>query len=204
MARIIVSGFIINPRKANDIDATENLRARVIKRAQELFSPRKQLDKNRISAEPVGPSLLRSITNLQLADGVPANTQSQQRYRLARRAFLRHSFNRLDFLAVCSYWISLGLTLTGYEAQHHLYVFRMMSCLRILRLLGITSGTSVILRSLKKAAPLLVNVMVLIGFFWYVTGLFSPSFQDHMRLIDTLQAHFCNHWCPKLQKLFPT
>lgn len=132
-----------------------------------MFSPRGAVNKRPKSAEPQGPSLLRSITNLQLADGMPANTQAQQRFRLARRAFLRHSFNRLDLLAVCSYWISLSLALTGYEAQNHLYVFRMMSCLRILRLLGITSGTSVILRSLKKAAPLLVNVMVLIGFFWY-------------------------------------
>lgn len=137
------------------------------------------------SAEPAGPSILRSITNLQLADGQPANTQSQQRYRLARRAFLRHSFNRLDFLAVCSYWISLGLTLTGYEAENHLYLFRMMSCLRILRLLGITSGTSVILRSLKKAAPLLVNVMVLIGFFWYasITSLYHSLVNRLLRLI---------------------
>lgn len=139
----------------------------MIKKGKELFSPRRPEDQAPKSAEPTGPSLLRAITNLQLADGMPANTQSQQRYRLARRAFLRHSFNRLDFLAVCSYWISLALTLSGHESEKHLYVFRMMSCLRILRLLGITSGTSVILRSLKKAAPLLVNVMVLIGFFWY-------------------------------------
>lgn len=141
--------------------------ARVVRRGKELLSPGEQLNKTPKHAEPIGPSILRSITNLQLADGLPANTQSQQRYRLARRAFLRHSFNRLDFLAVCSYWISLGLTISGYESHKHFYLFRMMSCLRIMRLLGITSGTSVILRSLKKAAPLLVNVMVLIGFFWY-------------------------------------
>ncbi|KAF8440127.1 Ion transport protein-domain-containing protein [Terfezia claveryi] len=182
IARIIVSGFIINPQKANDVDTAKILRAQIIKGARELFSPRKQLDKAPKAAEPVGPSLLRSITNLQLADGVPANTQSQQCYRLARRAFLRHSFNRLDFLAVCSYWVSLGLTLTGYETQHHFYVFRMMSCLRILRLLGITSGTSVILRSLKKAAPLLVNVMVLIGFFWLIFAIIGvQSFKSSLR-----------------------
>lgn len=167
MARTIVSGFIVNPRKATDVTAVEKWWVRVVRKAKGSLYSGGQLDKSPKHTEPIGPSILRSITNLQLADGLPANTQSQQRYRLARRAFLRHSFNRLDFLAVCSYWVSLGLTIYGYESHKHFYVFRMMSCLRILRLLGITSGTSVILRSLKKAAPLLVNVMVLIGFFWF-------------------------------------
>lgn len=101
---------------------------------------------------------------------------------MARRAFLRHSFNRLDFVAVVSYWISLYLCITGMEAEKHLYVFRMMSCLRILRLLGITSGTSVILRSLKKAAPLLVNVALLIGFFWLIFAIIGvQSFKSSLR-----------------------
>lgn len=68
------------------------------------------------------------------------------------------------------------------EAEKHLYVFRMMSCLRILRLLGITSGTSVILRSLKKAAPLLVNVALLIGFFWLIFAIIGvQSFKSSLR-----------------------
>src|SRR5437879_12984243 len=101
---------------------------------------------------------------------------------MARRAFLRHSFNRLYFVAVVSYWISLWLCITGVEAERHLYVFRMMSCLRILRLLGITSGTSVILRSLKKAAPLLVNVALLIGFFWLIFAIIGvQSFKSSFR-----------------------
>lgn len=136
------------------------------------------------------PSLLRSITsNLQFVDNAPANVQAQARLRMARRAFLRHSFNRLDFVAVVSYWISLSLTITGVEAERHLYIFRMMSCLRILRLLGITSGTSVILRSLKKAAPLLVNVALLIGFFWLIFAIigvqsFKSSFRRNCVWVD--------------------
>lgn len=63
--------------------------------------------------------------------------------RLARRAYLRHSFNRMDFIAVVSYWIALILELTGVMNAHHIYVFQMLSCLRIFRLLGITEGTSV-------------------------------------------------------------
>jgi len=49
----------------------------------------------------------------------------------------------LDFLAVISYWISFGLSIAGYQYRHHMYIFEMLSSLRLLRLLGITNGTSV-------------------------------------------------------------
>jgi Ion transport protein len=63
--------------------------------------------------------------------------------RLARRAYLRHSFNRTDFIAVVSYWIAFVLELSGIMGRHHIYLFRMLACLRIFRLLGITEGTNV-------------------------------------------------------------
>ena len=112
----------------------------------------------------------------------PGHGRQQQRNRLARRAFLRHSFNRLDFIAVVSFWISFALTTVNYENRHHVYVFRMMSCFRTLRLLGLTSGTSIILRSLKKAAPLLVNVAFLISFFWLLFAIVGvQSFKSSLR-----------------------
>lgn len=58
----------------------------------------------------------------------------------------------------------------------------MLSCLRIIRLLNLTSGTSVILRSLKKAAPLLLNVAFLIGFFWLLFAIIGvQSFKSSFR-----------------------
>jgi voltage-dependent calcium channel len=46
----------------------------------------------------------------------------------------------------------------------------------------LTSGTSVILRSLKKAAPLLVNVAFLIGFFWLLFAIIGvQSFKSSLR-----------------------
>ena len=65
------------------------------------------------------------------------------KHRLARRAYLRHSFNRMDFIAVVAYWISLALEFSGIVSQHHVYVFRMLSCLRIFRLLGLSEGMTV-------------------------------------------------------------
>lgn len=137
--------------------------------------------------EMIVPSIMRSITrlNMTVADEQghrPVTAQSQARFSLARRAFLRHSFNRLDFVAVVSYWISLVICVSGAEAEYHLYIFRMLSCLRILRLLAITSGTTVILRSLKKAAPLLVHVAFLICFFWLVFAVIGvQSFKGSFR-----------------------
>lgn len=190
IAHCIVSGFVNNPH--DPAKPRVSLRRRVIEQSSDLFSPTKKPSIRRKPSEPLPPSLLRSITHFQMTDAdVPRTAADQRRYRLASHAFLRHSFNRLDFVAVVSYWISLALTLMEIETNGHIYVFRMMSCLRILRLLGITSGTSVILRSLKKAAPLLVNVALLIGFFWLIFAVvgvqsFKSSLRRHCVWVDPL------------------
>ncbi|KAA8897862.1 Ion transport protein-domain-containing protein [Sphaerosporella brunnea] len=204
IARIIVSGFFLNPKQDYDPDARGGLRRRIVEKATTFLTPKKHDNSRAASPTRVDepPSLLRSITQLNMGEAngpVPSSLQSQARFRLARRAFLRHSFNRLDFVAVVSYWISLGLCLAEVEADRHLYVFRMLSCLRILRLLGITSGTSVILRSLKKAAPLLVHVAFLIGFFWLVFAViavqsFKGSLQRNCVWVDPTgqQSNYVN------------
>lgn len=104
-----------------------------------------------------------------------------------QRAFLRHSWNRLDAVAVISFWISFLLALSGVESRKHLYLFSALSTLRAARLLTITDGTTVrecwhisqalqlmstdkffksqtILRSLKQAAPLMLNVAFFVVF----------------------------------------
>ena len=59
--------------------------------------------------------------------------------------YLRHSWNRTDFVAVCSFWVMFGLAVSGMETQEnaHVYVFRALSVLRTARLLAVTKGTSV-------------------------------------------------------------
>ncbi|KAL9109369.1 MAG: hypothetical protein Q9227_005999 [Pyrenula ochraceoflavens] len=167
VSRIIVSGFFLNAEEYSTIDRSQGFRRAFVDRAEQLFAPQRSVSVRKGGpTEPSQPSVIRSFTSMQPNPDMPGSGRQQQRIRLARRAFLRHSFNRLDFVAVISFWISFGMALTQYESDRHIYVFRMLSCLRILRLLGLTSGTSIILRSLKKAAPLLVNVAFLIGFFW--------------------------------------
>lgn len=91
----------------------------------------------------------------------------------APNAYLRHSWNRVDFLSVIGYWVDLILLLTHQEIvgdYQRILVFKMLSSLRLLRLLNITNGNKIILNSLKRAAPLLTNVMFFVCFFFVIFG----------------------------------
>lgn len=185
--KIIVSGFIFNPSEYSTIDRSIGLGKALNKKANDLMTPHRK-PSVRNSRNPVlaphevePPSLIRAMT-MHTFEEVPGGSRGAQKKRLAHRAYLRHSFNRLDFVAVVSFWISFLLSLMDIEWGHRLYVFKMMSCLRILRLLNITSGTSVILRSLKRAAPSLLNIGILIGFFWLLFGIIGvQSFKSSLR-----------------------
>ncbi|KAL3473327.1 Ion transport protein-domain-containing protein [Aspergillus californicus] len=189
IGKILVSGLFFNPVEYSTIDRSKGLTTALAEKGRNLFTPQRQFSTNRRpSAQPepqqVEASILRTFTGgiNQLEQQLADDPFQKRRIRLAHRAFLRHSFNRLDFVAVVSYWVSFALAIGGVETTQQLYVFRMLSCLRILRLLALTSGTSVILRSLKKAAPLLAHVAFLIGFFWLLFAIvgiqsFKSSFK---------------------------
>lgn len=82
------------------------------------------------------------------------------------RPYLRHSWHRIDLIAVVAFWITFFLALTGHEAtaDRHVYIFRALSVLRAGRLLVVTSGTTTILHSLKRAGPLLITVSFFLVF----------------------------------------
>ena len=146
IARIIVSGFILNASEYSTIDRQRGIRAAVADQYQALFQPQrhKSLKAQSVQFPPEPSAISRSFTTLmQGQQALPKTFEEQQRFQLARRAFLRHSFNRLDFVAIVSFWISFLLGITGLESQLHLYLFKMLSCLRILRLLALTHGTAV-------------------------------------------------------------
>ena len=143
IARIIVSGLIKNADEYSTLDIARGFRAALNERVRAFFAPQKTTTLKDGAREVQQPSIFRSFTGAQLHVDQPGHSRQQQRVRLARRAFLRHGFNRLDFVAVVSFWIMIVLSMTKVESSRHLYLFRMLSCLRILRLLGLTSGTSV-------------------------------------------------------------
>jgi hypothetical protein len=182
--RIVVSGFLINPREYSTINRQIGWRPAIAAKMGTLFTTPNDRSNSNINPDfergPDQPGLLRAFTMHD--EAFEGDSRYSQRARLARRAFLRHSFNRLDFIAVFSFWVSFILQLFSIESGRHAFVFRMLSCLRILRLLYLTSGTTVILRSLKKAAPLLLNVGFLIGFFWLIFSIIGiQSFKSSLR-----------------------
>ncbi|GAB0137777.1 hypothetical protein EsDP_00006030 [Epichloe bromicola] len=183
MARVVVSGFFLNAAEYSTIDRKKGIRAAIVEQYRTAFRPQRQKSvKEHRQLEPHQSAFSRSLTTLmQGQQSLPSTMEEQQRYQLARRAFLRHSFNRLDFVAVVSFWISLFLGVSGIESQRRFYVFKMLSCLRILRLLALTHGTAIILRSLKKAAPLLVRIAFLVCFFWLLFAIIGiQSFKSSL------------------------
>lgn len=79
--------------------------------------------------------------------------------------YLRHSWCRIDFVAIVSFWISFILASTGVErGSKHIGIFRAMSVIRTARLLTVTSGTTTIMHSLKTARPLLTSVAYFVLF----------------------------------------
>ncbi|KAI0667461.1 Ion transport protein-domain-containing protein [Trametes maxima] len=106
--------------------------------------------------------------------------------------YLRHSWTRIDFVAIVSFWITVILASAGVERnQYHIGLFRAMSVLRTARLLAITSGTTTIMRSLKTARPLLASVSYFVLFamiLFSIVGIqsFKGSFRRTCHLLPTL------------------
>ena len=58
--------------------------------------------------------------------------------------YLRHSWSRIDFIAIVSFWVMFILASTGIEkGSQHIGIFRAVSVIRTARLLTVTSGTTV-------------------------------------------------------------
>ncbi|KAI0822128.1 Ion transport protein-domain-containing protein [Trametes gibbosa] len=106
--------------------------------------------------------------------------------------YLRHSWTRIDFVAITSFWITVILATAGAERnQYHIGLFRAMSVLRTARLLAVTSGTTTIMRSLKTARPLLASVSYFVLFamiIFSIVGIqsFKGSFRRTCQLLPAL------------------
>ncbi|KAI0331568.1 hypothetical protein GY45DRAFT_1248483 [Cubamyces sp. BRFM 1775] len=97
--------------------------------------------------------------------------------------YLRHSWTRIDFVSITSFWITFILSTAGVERnKYHIGLFRAMSVLRTARLLAITSGTTTIMRSLKTARPLLASVAYFVLFAMIIFSIIGiQSFKGSFR-----------------------
>ena len=144
-ARIIVSGFIKNAYEYSTLPQGLTAFQATLAILRSFWMPNQE--QNPASIPSMGNvyvqnSILKTFSTVRNPEEQGHGRQAQ-RIRLARRAFLRHSWSRIDFLAVVCFWITVGLSISGVQAGKHIFVFQMLSCLRILRLLSLTSGTSV-------------------------------------------------------------
>ncbi|KAJ3358327.1 calcium channel protein [Allomyces javanicus] len=94
---------------------------------------------------------------------------------LVLHPYLRQSANRLDFIAVVSFWLYAIIGAVSHEWSG-LWVLRGLTALRTLRFLSLTPGMSLALDSLKVARPLLKNVMFFILFFFLILGISGVLF----------------------------
>lgn len=87
---------------------------------------------------------LRSDNGDKLSLPFRFSVQSAHETTQRNLPYLRHSWTRIDFVAIMSFWISFGLAMAGVEhGAYHIGIFRALSVLRTARLLAITSGTTV-------------------------------------------------------------
>lgn len=120
-----------------------------------------------LSTEPVVASQRFDVKNTLLLQGPRTKIDEL----LLKRAYLRNSWHRIDFVSMVMFWISLALSVNHYDAKHHIMLFRALSCLRILRLCNLTTGTTTILRACKVAIPQLIDVAIFICCFWLFFGI---------------------------------
>lgn len=112
-----------------------------------------------------------------------------QSYKLQRkvedmnlhRAFLKSNWQRLDLISVLCFWISLPLSLHHWDAKNHFMLFRALSCLRILRLCNLTTGTNIMLRACESSIPQLIDVSIFIICFWFIIAIIGvQSFKSSL------------------------
>ncbi|EAZ63770.2 calcium channel protein, partial [Scheffersomyces stipitis CBS 6054] len=98
-----------------------------------------------------------------------------------KRAYIRNSWHRIDFLSMICFWIATLLSINHYDAKHQIMIFRALSCLRILRLINLTTGTTTILKACKIAIPQLIDVAIFIACFWLFFGIIGvQSFKSSL------------------------
>ncbi|KAK7206290.1 Ion transport protein-domain-containing protein [Myxozyma melibiosi] len=162
LLKMVVSGFLINPDRETHQVIFELIQSVGI-----------NVRKNR-------RAILRDFKSTFRKDRPQVDKTEM---RLSRLAYLRSSWNRVDFIAVVCYWIYLLLAIINSPHTHSAtHIFRALSSIQLLNWLKVTEGTREVLQSIKRAAPLLQNVTAFIAVFLALLALvgvqaFSGSFR---------------------------
>lgn len=208
-ARICVNGFMLDPevpisslsfhgmiqqsREASDSRGSQHFHAMVRQVVKPFSLPKAPLEVNEKSTDTKTSESLRSFSYLE--QPLPFVAAIQKQRSLIKRGvpYLRHSWSRIDMIAIGAFWITFVLSTTGVEREvgvdagsvflvRHIGLFRALSVLRCARFLAVTNGTTVrklafmckfgpinkvtktIMQSLKLARPLLAQVAYFVLF----------------------------------------
>ncbi|KAJ7058571.1 Ion transport protein-domain-containing protein [Mycena amicta] len=183
-ARICVSGLLFDPEFSSGF---------ALKSSIALTTPEKS---TRSSSKPEIISLPFRLSIQHAADLTRRNAP-----------YLRHSWSRIDAIAIVAFWTTFFLATFGMENnEHHIRIFRALSALRTARLLTATSGTTAILNSLKTARPLLASVAYFVVFAMVLFSIIGiQTFKGSLRRTCVLDAtlgepdtdlsnQFCGGW----------
>ena len=171
LARIIVSGFLLDPEtkasswrlSLNDIPKWFTLAPPPAPVPQPSSTSLEKLPQPSASSSMPNLTPPQPGTNPSTPSLLSQKSSSSTPFALAiakqrslaeeSRPYLRHSWNRIDFLAVCSFWAMFVLATLGIEKTStlHISVFRALSVLRTTRLLAVTHGTTVRLFAASSA-----------------------------------------------------
>lgn len=156
------------------------------------FLPEAQYDHHASHSRQRSSSAASITEDVQLNRNLKSHNTFLQSTKIRRkvdemnlhRAYLRTSWQVIDFISMVCFWISLPLSINHYDAKQHIFHFRALSCLRILRLCNLTTGTNIILRAIHSAIPQLVDVSLFICCFWVIFGIvgvqsFKSSLSRH-------------------------
>ncbi|KAG0368488.1 calcium channel protein, partial [Mortierella sp. AD032] len=186
-ARIIVSGLVLYPQDGDKIrkffgkkPRTDNLHdtnPTILRKSPEAQRARTMTLQAQASSAKLNEQAVPHFTGATRATTImmqflPTSMEPLVAYKPQFVAvegtqvpFLRHTFSRIDFIAVVCFWVDFFLMIAGVRG---VYLFKAVAAMRTLRLLNITAGSATILRSLKKSAPLLVNIVLFIAFFFII------------------------------------
>lgn len=186
-ARIVVTGLFLDPETSIAAFFRRAWDFAVFKARVDIDPATKQARKEPWHRRKQTSTLIGSRIAKQVMLSEAPFEEAVMRQRgliIENRPYLRHSWHRIDMVAVVAFWITFVLAMTKQEVTdtRHLYLFRALSILRTTRLLVITSGTATILHSLKRAGPLILKVA---SFIVFAAALFSiigvQSFRGSLR-----------------------
>ncbi|ONH65694.1 Calcium-channel protein CCH1 [Cyberlindnera fabianii] len=121
--------------------------------------------------------------NKQFKHSMTFQAKSDLKYQgKTHRAYLRSSWNRVDFVSTVCFWINFFLSINRTNAIEHVSLFRALECLRIIRVVNLTERISLILTSIKNGGPQLVDVSLFILYFWILFAIIgTQSFKSSLR-----------------------